>query len=47
MHDETVKGMNAGKDVHTLMAEIELPPELDVGQGYGKVSWSLRAIWEA
>ena len=46
VHDETVKGMNAGVDVHTLMAEIQLPPELEVGQGYGKVSWSVRAIWE-
>jgi len=46
VHDETVKGMNHGKDVHTLMREIELPPELEVGQGYGKVSWSVRAIWE-
>jgi alkyl sulfatase BDS1-like metallo-beta-lactamase superfamily hydrolase len=46
VHDETVKGMNEGKDVHTLMAEIELPAALEVGQGYGKVSWSVRAIWE-
>lgn len=46
VHDATVAGMNAGKDVHTLMAEIELPPELEVGQGYGKVSWGVRAIWE-
>ena len=46
VHDETVKGMNAGKDVHTLMAEITLPQALEVGQGYGKVSWSVRAIWE-
>ncbi len=46
VHDETVKGMNAGVDVHTLMADIQLPPELEVGQGYGKVSWSVRAIWE-
>lgn len=46
VHDATVAGMNAGKDVHTLMREIELPPELEVGQGYGKVSWSVRAIWE-
>jgi alkyl sulfatase BDS1-like metallo-beta-lactamase superfamily hydrolase len=46
VHDETVKGMNEGKDVHTLMAEISLPPEMEVGQGYGKVSWSVRAIWE-
>jgi alkyl sulfatase BDS1-like metallo-beta-lactamase superfamily hydrolase len=38
--------MNDGQDVHTLMREIQLPPELDVGQGYGKVSWSVRAIWE-
>ena len=46
VHDETVRGMNAGKDVYTLMREITLPPELEVGQGYGKVSWSVRAIWE-
>jgi len=46
VHDETVKGMNHGKDVHALMREIQLPPELEVGQGYGKVSWSVRAIWE-
>ncbi len=46
VHDETVKGMNAGLDVHTLMARIQLPAELEVGQGYGKVSWSVRAIWE-
>ena len=47
VHDETVKGMNEGKDVYTLMDEITLPPEFEVGQGYGKVSWSVRAIWES
>ena len=47
VHDETVKGMNHGKDVHTLMREIRLSPELEVGEGYGKVSWSVRAIWES
>ncbi|WP_051786360.1 alkyl sulfatase dimerization domain-containing protein [Endozoicomonas numazuensis] len=46
VHDETVKGMNEGKDVHTLMQEITIPPEIEVGEGYGKVSWSVRAIWE-
>ena len=46
LHDQTVAGMNAGKDVYTLMREITLPPELDVGQGYGKVTWNIRAIWE-
>ncbi len=46
LHDRTVEGMNDGKDVHTLMREITLPAELEVGQGYGKVSWDVRAIWE-
>ena len=38
--------MNDGVDVQTLMREVVLPPELEVGQGYGKVSWDVRAIWE-
>ncbi len=46
VHDAVVKGMNAGKDVHTLMREIKLSPELDVGEGYGKISWSVRGIYE-
>jgi alkyl sulfatase BDS1-like metallo-beta-lactamase superfamily hydrolase len=46
IHDQTVAGMNAGKDVRTLMREITLPPECEVGQGYGKVAWDVRAIWE-
>ncbi|WP_055403530.1 MULTISPECIES: MBL fold metallo-hydrolase [unclassified Mycobacterium] len=46
VHDRTVEGMNAGKDVRTLMREITLPAEYAVGQGYGKVSWDVRAIWE-
>ena len=33
VHDETVRGMNHGKDIHTLMREIQLPPELEVGEG--------------
>ena len=46
VHDQTVAGMNAGKDVRTLMREITLPAEYEVGQGYGKVDWDVRAIWE-
>jgi glyoxylase-like metal-dependent hydrolase (beta-lactamase superfamily II) len=46
IHDRTVDGMNAGKDVQTLMREITLPAEYEVGQGYGKVSWDVRAVWE-
>ncbi|MCV7237603.1 MBL fold metallo-hydrolase [Mycolicibacterium celeriflavum] len=47
IHDQTVAGMNAGKDVHTLMREITLPPELEVGEGYGMVRWNVRAVWES
>jgi alkyl sulfatase BDS1-like metallo-beta-lactamase superfamily hydrolase len=47
VHDRTLEGFNAGTDVWTLMREIELPPELRVGQGYGKVSWAVRTLWES
>ena len=46
VHTETLKGMNAGKDIYTLMREVQLPDELYVGQGYGKVSWAVRTVWE-
>ena len=46
VHDETVKGMNAGKDVFTLMNEIKLPANSDVGESYGKLTWSVRGIYE-
>jgi len=46
VHDETVRGMNAGIDVYTLMRTVELPPDLSVGEGYGEVGWSIRGIYE-
>ncbi len=46
VHDATVKGMNDGKDVFTLMQEIKLPKELDIGEGYGTIAWSVRGIYE-
>jgi glyoxylase-like metal-dependent hydrolase (beta-lactamase superfamily II) len=46
IHERTVDGMNAGRNVYQLMREITLPPELEVGEGYGKVAWDVRAIWE-
>ena len=46
VHDAVVKGMNDGKDVWTLMREIKLPSSLDVGEGYGKLTWSIRGIYE-
>ena len=46
VHDETVKGMNEGKDVATLMQDIRLPDDLNVGEAYGNVAWSVRGIYE-
>jgi alkyl sulfatase BDS1-like metallo-beta-lactamase superfamily hydrolase len=46
VHDETVKGMNDGKDVYTLMQEIKLPASYDLTESFGKVSWSVRGIYE-
>jgi alkyl sulfatase BDS1-like metallo-beta-lactamase superfamily hydrolase len=46
VHDETVKGMNSGKDVFTLMREIKLPASFDLGESFGKVSWSVRGIYD-
>lgn len=46
VNEQTIAGMNAGKDVHTLMREIRLPEELKIGEFHGKVSWVVRAIWE-
>jgi alkyl sulfatase BDS1-like metallo-beta-lactamase superfamily hydrolase len=46
VHDAVVAGMNEGKDVYTLMQEISLPPELEVEEGYGTLSWSVRGIYE-
>jgi alkyl sulfatase BDS1-like metallo-beta-lactamase superfamily hydrolase len=46
IHDETIRGMNEGKDLWTLMQEIALPPELEPAAGRGPVWWYVRAIWE-
>jgi alkyl sulfatase BDS1-like metallo-beta-lactamase superfamily hydrolase len=46
VHDRTVDGMNAGKDVHALMREVVVPERFDIGEGYGKTAWNVRAIWE-
>lgn len=46
VHDATVQGMNAGKDVFTLMREITLPEHLRLPETYGNVPWSVRGIYE-
>ncbi|MEZ5179577.1 MAG: MBL fold metallo-hydrolase [Acidimicrobiales bacterium] len=46
VHDQTVDGMNAGRDVWSLMRDVAVPAHLDVGEGYGQTSWNVRAVWE-
>jgi glyoxylase-like metal-dependent hydrolase (beta-lactamase superfamily II) len=46
IHDETVAGMNQGKDLWTLMAEIRLPEALEPAPGRGPVWWYVRSVWE-
>ena len=46
VHDAVVAGMNEGRTVHQLMAEVTLPPGLDLHQGHGRVSWAVKSIWE-
>jgi alkyl sulfatase BDS1-like metallo-beta-lactamase superfamily hydrolase len=46
VHDATVEAMNRGLDVWTAMHEIRLPEPISLGEAYGRVDWSVRAIWE-
>lgn len=47
VHDQTLKGMNAGESVWSLMERIKLPESILVGEGYGQVSWAVRTLWES
>lgn len=46
VHDEVIAGMNGGKTVYQLMEEIQLPPELELTQEHGRISWAVKSIWE-
>jgi alkyl sulfatase BDS1-like metallo-beta-lactamase superfamily hydrolase len=46
VHDRTIELMNSGADVYTAMREVRVPEHHDIGEGYGKTSWNVRAIWE-
>jgi alkyl sulfatase BDS1-like metallo-beta-lactamase superfamily hydrolase len=46
IRDYTHDGMIAGKTVHQLMREVQLPDHLRIGEFHGKVSWAVRTIWE-
>ena len=47
VHDAVIEGVNDGKTVHQLMAEIRLPEHLQVPEVHGKVSWGVRSIYES
>lgn len=46
IHDETVKGMNAQKDLPTILGETALPAHLQTVPGRGPEHWYARAVWE-
>lgn len=46
IHDDTVKGMNAGRTVAEIMGAIALPPHLAPRDGRCPPSWIARAVYE-
>jgi alkyl sulfatase BDS1-like metallo-beta-lactamase superfamily hydrolase len=47
VHERTLALINAHASPYEIMRKVSLPPELRVGQGYGKVEWAARTIFEA
>lgn len=43
---ETIKGINEGRDLWSLMQSVRVPPEYGFAEYYGKVEWSVRGIWQ-
>ncbi len=50
VYQETLKGINQGQSIEELAQEVKLPPELAklsyLQEYYGKVSWSVRGIYQ-
>lgn len=46
IYNETVKGINEGKDVYTLMQTIKVPQNFGFAQYFGKVEWTIRGIYQ-
>jgi alkyl sulfatase BDS1-like metallo-beta-lactamase superfamily hydrolase len=47
VHEQTLAMINAHESPYEIMRSVSLPPHLRVGQGYGKVAWGARTIFEA
>jgi len=45
IYDETIAGINAGKDVYTLMQDIQVPEKYRLQPYFGKVEWTVRGIY--
>ena len=45
VRDYTLSGMNAGKDVDTLVREFAWPEGVRIGEYHGKAAWAVRSIW--
>ena len=46
VRDYTLDGMNAGKTVHDLMRDVNLPAHLTIGEFHGKIAWAVKTIWD-
>jgi len=46
IYNETVKGINEGKDVYTLMQTINVPQEYEFALYFGKIEWTIRGIYQ-
>ncbi|MBU1011561.1 MAG: MBL fold metallo-hydrolase [Bacteroidetes bacterium] len=46
VYSETVKGINEGQDVYTLMQTINVPQEYGFAPFSGKVEWTIRGIYQ-
>jgi alkyl sulfatase BDS1-like metallo-beta-lactamase superfamily hydrolase len=47
VYETTLAKINEGLDLAEIMRSVQLPDSLYVGQGYGRVTWAVRAIWES
>ncbi len=47
VHETTLAGINEGRDIDDIARALRLPEELYVGQGYGRIDWAARTIWES
>lgn len=46
IHDRTVEGMNAGRDMWSLVRDVQLPPEMELQPGRCPAHWLVRSVWE-